>query len=149
MPAVLTDAVVLEPERRAYGTYRSADGTHIICQNALSDAEMAAYRRSPQTFFGIIKDVSQEINEPLDAFDFFWGSHSETPKEKLVEYTSNWPNATALHQLEQRRLAQIYCARFAEHLWSKHARNKTDPSKPSVVPRIDSPCPDGSPRVSR
>jgi hypothetical protein len=29
-------------------------------------------RRSSATFFGIIKDVSHEINEPLDAFDFFW-----------------------------------------------------------------------------
>ena len=109
--AVLTDAVVLEPERSAYGTYRCADGTHVMCKNPLSDAEMAAVQRSPQTFFGIIKDVSHEINEPLDAFDFFWRSHSETPKEKLLEFTSNWPDAAALHQLEQSRLAQVYlCA---------------------------------------
>jgi hypothetical protein len=124
VPALLTGAVVLEPERRAYGTYRCADGTHVICTNPLSDAEMAAYTRSPQTFFGIIKDVSHEINEPMDAFDFFWGSHSETPKEKLIEFTSNWPDAAALRQLEQRRLAQVYCARFAENLWAAHVRDK-------------------------
>ena len=81
------------------------------------------------TFFGIIKDVSHEINEPLDAFDFFWGSHSETPKEKLIEFTSNWPDAVALHQLEQRRLAQVYCARDAENL--RAARNASgERSKP-------------------
>ena len=124
VPAVLTDAVVLEPERSAYGTYRCADGTHVMCKNPLSDAEMAAYKRSPQTFFGIIKDASHEINEPLYAFDFFWGSHSETPKEKLIEFTSNWPDAAALHQLEQRRLAQVYCARYAENLWAARVRDK-------------------------
>jgi hypothetical protein len=131
VPAVLVDAVVLEPEQRAYGTYRCADGTHVICQNPLSAVEMAAYKRSPNTFFGIIKGVSHEINEPLDAFDFFWGSHAETPKEKLVEYTYNWPDAAALHQLDQRRLAQVYCARFAEHLWTTHARGTTSPSSPA------------------
>ena len=39
VPAVLADAVVLEPERSAYGTYRCADGTHVICKNPLSDAK--------------------------------------------------------------------------------------------------------------
>jgi hypothetical protein len=134
VPSVLTDAVVLEPERRAYGTYRCADGTHVICTNPLSDAEMAAYKRSPDTFFGIIKDVAYEINEPLDAFDFFWGSYSETSKEKLLEFTSNWPDAAALGQLEQRRLAQVYCARYAENLWATHLRDKnasTGQSKPA------------------
>jgi hypothetical protein len=124
VPAVLTDAVVLVPERRAYGTYRCADGTHVICTNPLSDAEMAAYKRSPQTFFGIVKDVSHETNEPLDAFDFFWESYSDTPTEKLVELTSNWPDAAAMSQLKQRRFAQIYCARYAENLWAAHERDK-------------------------
>lgn len=130
MPAVLTDAVVLEPERRAYGTYRCADGTHVICANDLSDAEMAAYKRSPETFFGIVKDVTREISEPLDAFDFFWESHADTPREKLIEFTSNWPDAAALHRLDQRRLAQVYCSRFAEHMWSRHARENPDLSNP-------------------
>jgi hypothetical protein len=133
VPAVLTDAVVLEPERRAYGTYRCADGTHIICTNDLSDAEMAAYRRSPDTFFGIVKDVAREMSEPLDAFDFFWESHADTPKEKLIEFTANWPDAAALHQLDQGRLARVYCARFAEHIWSRHVRENPDLSNPHGV----------------
>jgi len=130
-PAVLVDAVVLESERQAYGTYRCADGSHVRCVNALSDAEMAAYKRSPETFFGIIKDVSYEINEPLDAFDFLWGSHSDTPKEKLLEFTYNWPEAVELRQFDQRRLAQVYCARFAETLWATHVREKGAQPNPS------------------
>lgn len=128
VPAVLTDAVVLEPERNAYGTYRCADGTHVICVNALSDDEMAAYKRAPETFFGIVKNVSHEITEPLDAFDFFWGSYSETSKEKLVEFIRGWPDAALLRQLEQLRLAQVYCARYAEELWAAHVRNGPAPS---------------------
>jgi hypothetical protein len=130
VPAVLTDAVVLEPERRAYGNYRCADGTHIICASDLSNAEMAAYERSPDTFFGIIMDVTREISEPLDAFDFFWESHADRPKDKLIEFTSNWPDAPMLHQLDQHRLAQIYCARFAEHMWSRHVRENPDLPNP-------------------
>jgi hypothetical protein len=134
VPAVLTDAVVLEPERRAYGTYRCAEGMHVRCANELSDAEMAAYKRSPETFFGIVKDIAHKISEPLDAFDFFWQSYSDTPKEKLVEFTSNWPDATTLHQLDQHRLAQIYCTRYAEHLWSAHVRDKKDSGGQSKRP---------------
>ena len=124
VPAVLTDATVLEPEKRAYGTYRCADGKHVICATPLSDAEMAAYKRSPETFFGVIRNISHEVNEPLDAFDFFWGSYSQVSKERLLELTRDWPDAAVLRDLDQRRLAQVYCARCAENLWSMHVRDR-------------------------
>jgi hypothetical protein len=95
---------------------------------------MAAYKRSPQTFFGIIKDVSREIIEPLDAFDFFWESYSDTPKEKLIEFISDWPDAVSLRQIKQRRLAQVYCARYAESLWAAHIQGKNASGERSKLP---------------
>jgi hypothetical protein len=121
--AVLTDATVLEPERRAYGTYRCADGRHVICTSPLTDAELVAYRRSPQTFFGVLKFVSPQITEPLDCYDFFWESYGRTSKDKLLEFINDWPDVEALRSLDQRRLAQVYCARFAENLWATRVQS--------------------------
>jgi hypothetical protein len=121
---VLTDAAVLEPERAAYGTYRTQDGRHIICVSLLTDAELAAYKRSPDTFFGVIKEISKDLKEPLDCPDFFWASYSRTSKERLLEFMSAWPNCSALSNLDQKDLAQIYCARMAEMMWLTHIKGR-------------------------
>ncbi len=117
IPGVLSEATVIEPEKRVMGVYRTQDGRNLICANDLSEPELAAYRRSPSTFFGVIKEGPAQINEPMDAYDFFWGSYGETSKERLLELTKDWPDAACLRNLDQRRLAQVYCARYAEHMW--------------------------------
>jgi hypothetical protein len=71
--------------------------------------------------------VSPEIKESIDAFDFFWSSYSTTSKEKLVEFTRQWPDAAGLHALDQKRLAQVYCARMAENMWVTMMRDRTSP----------------------
>lgn len=121
---ILTDAVVMDRERKAYGTYRLQDGRHIICISPLTDTEIAAYKRSPDTFFGVIKEVSREITEPLDCYDFFWEVYSQSSREKLLEFTSGWPDHGALSLLDQKEFAQRYCARMAEMMWATHERNK-------------------------
>src|ERR1044072_5207548 len=110
-PGGLTDASVLEPERKVYGTYRLHDGRHVLCATPLTDAEVAAYNRSPDTFFGVIKIVSGEVTEPLDYYDFLWESYSRSTREKLLEFTVGWPDAERLSALSQIELAQAYCAR--------------------------------------
>jgi hypothetical protein len=119
---VLVDAIVMESAQKAYGTYRCADGRYVHCTAPLTDAELAAYKRSPETFFGVLKQVSQKMTEPLDCFDFLWDSYSHLSKEKLQEATRDWPDAAALHRFEQPRLAQVYCARLAESFWAARAR---------------------------
>ena len=123
MPGVLTDAVVVEPERKAYGTYRLQDGRHVVCNAPLTEAELAAYRRSPETFFGVMRHVSAEITEPLDCFDFFWGVYSRSTREKLLEFMRGWFDAATLSALPQKELAEIYCARLAEDMWLRRAHN--------------------------
>ena len=127
---ILTDATVLEPEKKAYGTYRCEDGRHVICASPLTDAELAAYRRSPETFFGVLKFASPKITAPQDCYDFFFESYGRTSKERLLEFIKDWPDIEALRALEQPRLAQVYCARLAENLWTRHladqARRRLD-----------------------
>jgi SEC-C motif len=120
---VLTNAVVMEPERKAYGTYRLQDGRHVICTAPLTDAEIAAYKRSPDTFLGVIKQVSKDITEPLDAYDLFWQVYFKSSQEALLEWVSTWPDYAVLSKLDQKELAQIYCARMAEMMWATHVRN--------------------------
>ena len=80
VPGVLEDAVVLENERAAYGSYRLGDDQRVLCSTPLTESEMVRYRQSPQTFFGIVKDQSRRIDDPLDAYDFFYETYFQTPK---------------------------------------------------------------------
>jgi hypothetical protein len=102
----------------AYGVYHLDDGRRIICTSKLSNAEMETYRRSPETFFHVLRPVSRGIKEPLDAFDFMYGSYSQTPSDKLLEFMADWPNIEQLRSLPQQELAEQYCARMAESMWA-------------------------------
>ena len=51
--ASLEDATVNVPEKKVYGFYRRVEGRRIIVTNPLTDAEMAAYARHPDTFFRV------------------------------------------------------------------------------------------------
>jgi hypothetical protein len=121
---ILTDGSVLEPEQAAYGVYRLQDGRHVICKSPLTEAELHAYRRSPDTFFGTIKEVPKEIMEPLDCYDFHWRVYSRASKETLLAYMSGWPDYAALKNLDQKELAQTFCARMAEPMWLMHQQHK-------------------------
>lgn len=117
IPGVLSEAVVNEKERQAVGAYQLTDGRSVLCTVPLSEAEMAAYRTSPDTFFGVVRHVSVGIKTPLDAFDFFFDVYSKSSREKLLEFMANWPSCEARTNLSQHELAQIYSAHLATGLW--------------------------------
>jgi hypothetical protein len=119
IPGVLDDAVVLENERTAHGIYRLADGQSVLYMTPLTESEMARYRQSPQTFFGVLKDQSRRIDDPLDAYDFFYETYSQTPKTKLLEFMAQWPDIESLRPLDQTELAKHYCARMAAGFWAR------------------------------
>lgn len=110
---VLEDAVVLENERTAYGTYRLADGQWVHYATPLTDSEMVRYRQSPQTFFDVVKEQSQHIYSPLDAYDFFYETYARAQKATLLEFMAQWPDIESLRPLDQTELAKHYCARMA------------------------------------
>ena len=113
VPGVLEDAVVLENEQTAYGTYRLADDQRALCTTALTESELVRYRQSPQTFFGIVKDQSRRVDHPLDAYDFFYETYARTQKATLLEFMADWPDIESLRPLDQTELAKHYCARMA------------------------------------
>lgn len=61
-PAELENASVLENEKKAYGVYRLNNGRRIIVTTPLTDGELSAYRKYPDTFFGVIDGSVQNLS---------------------------------------------------------------------------------------
>lgn len=91
VPGELVECMVIEQEKTACGVYKLDDGRHIIAKCPLSDKEMAAYRKHPDTFFGAYRKVSKQAKDDLDLYDFFYGCYKHTPKEKLLELMKGRP----------------------------------------------------------
>lgn len=108
----------------AYGVYRLEDGKRIICTSPLTDAEIEAYKRSPETFFHALRPISRNIDDPLDAFDFFFETYSSTPREKLLEFMKSHPNLDAIQSMSQQELARLYCATMAESMWARRVATR-------------------------
>lgn len=120
--AVLEGGVVLEHEKKAYCTYRSSDGHRFMCSSALSDEELAVYRRSPETFFGELRQVGRGVDGPLDAYDFIFDTYSKSTREALLGFMKDWPDIDDLSKLDQTQLARQYAARIGTQMWSEIAR---------------------------
>ena len=50
---ILENATVSEQERKITGVYKTIDGQRIICFNPITEEELIAYHRQPDTFFGV------------------------------------------------------------------------------------------------
>ena len=124
VPGVLCEGTVIEGERKAWCVYRLVDGRSVIVTVPLSDNELAIYRRSPETFFGVVKHVGKGIKQPMDAYDFLFESYSQSTKEKLLEFMAGWPDIEAMRELDQPELAKRYCARMAEEMWAQFMASK-------------------------
>jgi hypothetical protein len=135
---VLLDAVVMEANKEAVGTYQLKDGRHCVCKVPITNKELAAYKRSPDTFFGVVKEASKGITEPLDCYDFFWKVYSKSTREKLLEFVAGWPDYAMLSKLDQNELAEIYCSRMTENMWRM---GKQTAVKATVERKEETPAP--------
>jgi hypothetical protein len=124
---VLQDAVVNESEKVAYCVYNLESGRSVIATSPLSELELAAYRRYPNTFFGVPRQKSQKAETPLQLFDSFFDTYRNTPREKLLEFMSKWPDHAALEMLDTNELAIKYCEGL---VYSVVSSNK--PMRPSA-----------------
>lgn len=106
---VLQDAVVNESERVVYGVYNLENGRSIIATSPLSELELEAYRRYPDTFFGVLRQKSQKAQTPLQLFDFFFDVYRNTSRENLLEFMSRWQDYGTLEKLDTNELAIRYC----------------------------------------
>lgn len=111
VPGLLETAAVLEPERAAFGSYALDDGQRVLVKTPLTEAEMAAYRRHPDTFFGVVLQVGRQAKDPIDLYDFFFESYSKSSKDMLLEFLADAPDIEPLRSLPQPDLAREYAER--------------------------------------
>lgn len=110
-PGLLTTATVVEAERKAYCGVSFNDGTSAICAWDLSEVEMAAWLRHPDTFFGQVGQRKTKAETPLELYDFLLSGYSKTPKELMLEFMSGASDIDELYNLDQPTLASIYAER--------------------------------------
>jgi len=111
---VVVDAIVVTGQRRAIYAFNLVNGTSVTVQQELTEADIAAYMASPDTFFGVIKPVRKPFKRALDAFDFAHDSCKNMPRERLLQLMSAWPNPVERENLTQEQLARLYSVALAE-----------------------------------
>jgi hypothetical protein len=112
----LLHATVSEKEKVAHCIFRTRDGDGVFTV-PLTDAELAAYRKYPDTFFGVEAPHSRGgINDPLDLYDWLYNSYRKATKERLLELLKDASNIEQLSGLNREELASIYCERTTTSL---------------------------------
>ena len=113
VPARFYDAAVDEHKQQVMGCYETTDGKHFMASCPLTDAELSAWKKHPDTFFGEVRYVSKGVNNWLELAEFFYDSYRNTPREKLLKWMENERDIDDLRTLSQCELAIIYCERTA------------------------------------
>ena len=117
---VLMEATVMEVQKEVFGVYRVSSGQQLMCSVPISDAELRLYKRSPETFFGVVKNVGKQIESPFDAYDFLANSYLKSSRENLLKWMKDWPNRDDFKKLDRAGLAKYYCLKMGEQLWFRH-----------------------------
>jgi hypothetical protein len=114
----LLHGCVMEDKKVAFCVYKLANGQNIIGQDPLSEAEMAAYRRHPDTFFGVVKRGARGgINDPLEFYDYCMEIYKNTPKERLLEFLGA-RGQDKFEKLSQHELAGLFCEGLAAQVFT-------------------------------
>ena len=126
-PGLLTTATVLEGEQKAYCGISFASGKSGVYTWPLSDVEITAWRKHPDTFFGEVGQRSTKAKDPLDLYDFFHNSYRQTPKERLLEFMADARDVEELRMLGQPQLASIYAERCVYSIVARQSQSAAVP----------------------
>ena len=121
----LTDAIVFEARKEVVGTFKlNKSNKAIIGSIPISDDELADYKKHPEVFFGVYKNVSREpLRDVYEVFEWLLSIYSESSKEKLLEIMKNAPDIEALKFKDKKELALIYCEHMAPVLFNQGNHN--------------------------
>jgi hypothetical protein len=73
---------------------------------------MAAWRRHPDTFFGVVGQRTAKAESPLELYDIIHEWFKREPRERLLEAMADAPDRERLAALDQPQLASIYAERM-------------------------------------
>jgi len=106
---ILETATISEPEKKSYGSYLLEDGTRAIYTAPVTESEIEAYKKYPDTFFGVPRTQGRKTENALEFYDFMYDAYKHTPRERLLEFVKDWPNAEELKKLDTEELRIVYC----------------------------------------
>lgn len=112
VPGRLYEAAVMEHKKLVHGVYETSDGRHIMATSPMTDAELAAWKRYPDTFFGEVRHVGRKAENWLELCEFAYESYKDTPRDKLLEWMKDAFDIENLRTLSQEDLAIVYCERL-------------------------------------
>lgn len=113
----LTSATVNEHEKKSYCAFHfEASDEAAIFTASMSDTELIAWRKHPDTFFGVPDQRQRQVRDPLELYEFFLSSFGKTDKSRLLELMADAPDIQKLSQLDQFKLAKEYCIRMASNV---------------------------------
>ncbi|MGY4289039.1 hypothetical protein ACVWXO_008259 [Bradyrhizobium sp. LM2.7] len=118
--ATLVSATAHPDTKTMHGVFQ-LNGEHFLVQAPMTDAEVDVYRRSPETFFGVVQAVGGRANDAYELAEFFYGTYKDTPREKLLEFLKDHPAAKAVQSWSQKNLAIFVCEQ-----WALSAEARTD-----------------------
>ncbi|OGR41090.1 MAG: hypothetical protein A2X28_07140 [Elusimicrobia bacterium GWA2_56_46] len=122
----LTTACVSEFKKEITGVYHTMAGENIIITYPMSGEELTAYKRQPETFFGVPLQANQKANTPLELFDFFYATYKSSPRERLLEFMKHWPNQDILRNTSTEELAITYCESLVQYAFRE---KRSDPAQ--------------------
>lgn len=122
-PAIVTTAIVDEDKSEAICGVSFDNGGSGIWRVPLTPSEIAAWRRHPDTFFGVMAQRTTTAETPLELYDFIHAAMLKYSKEQLLEVLRNSPDFETLKSMEHSELASIRAERLTlgalAHGWTK------------------------------
>ena len=115
---ILTNALVFDAMQQVICFFKLDNGQTVINSRQLSDLELAAWRRHPDTFFGEVGQRTSGIATPLELYDILFNNYRDIPKERLLEFLADAPDFSELAKLDQPRLASIYAERAVNGIYA-------------------------------
>jgi len=138
IPAILMSATVSETEKQIWGVYKTDQGEQFICTNPMTERELMAYKRQPETFFGVYSHQGGKAQSPMDMFDFFYESYKNTPRERLLEFLKAQPDIERLKSLADDELLITACERW---MYGTMIRSANHPASVAPQPLTSPPSP--------
>jgi SEC-C motif len=110
---VLRHADVSEEQKLAYCVFELPNGTNTIASIGLTEAELAAYRRHGDTFFGKYDPKSKrQMRDALDLYDWLLETNGGATKEQLLEQMKDAPDFEQIKDLPREELLSTRCERL-------------------------------------
>jgi hypothetical protein len=90
-----------------------ANGLNFVVTSPMTESEIAAYKRSPETFFGVIQNVGRHAKNTYELAEFFYETYKNSSKETLLEFLKDHPAIETLRGLSQKDLSIFVCEQWA------------------------------------